>query len=140
MTVERRRKKMSMTASDFAAVRHLVNISEDRIEAARLILVEDRSYEPVAEQFGWKGKQAAYMATKAVWDRFQDYQRAQAASSAVALPKGWERIVFTLPTSIIDHVYTLIAEAQINETGLSPLAQSTLTQVGQKKPAKKPKA
>ncbi|HHM8819540.1 TPA: TrfB-related DNA-binding protein [Pseudomonas aeruginosa] len=79
----KRAKSRMMTAVQFEAVRPFLRISEERIEAARQAMVEERKYTEIAAVFGWKSRQSVERAVVAVWDAFQKYEESQAAVASV---------------------------------------------------------
>jgi hypothetical protein len=91
-----------MTAAEFETVRPLLNISDDRIEAARLALVEGRTLQAVGDRFGWS-RQAAGDAVGVVWKKLLDYREAQrvAANAGARTPPGWERVTLIAPSHLI---------------------------------------
>lgn len=106
------RLKRRMTAAEFAAVRPLLNISADRIEAARLALVEGRTLQAVGDQYGWS-RQAAGDAVSVVWKKLEDYRESQraAANTGALLPPGWEQVTLIAPSHLIDKFRGEIARA-----------------------------
>lgn len=99
-----------MIAAEFAAVKPLLNISEDRISAARAALVDGETLAAVGARFGWT-RQAVGDAVRVVWATFQDYQESQSAAvnAGITLPKGWERVVLVAPTHLITQFRRAIA-------------------------------
>ena len=106
------RTKRRTTAAEFEAVRPLLNISHDRIEAARLALVEGRTLQAIGDQFGWS-RQAVGDAVSVVWKKLEDYHESQrAAANAVALlPPGWEQVTLIAPSHLIAKFRGEIAQA-----------------------------
>jgi hypothetical protein len=98
------RAKRSMTAAEFEAVRHLLNISDERVEAARLALVGGHTNAGIAKQFGWKSRQAVGECVDAVWQALQRYREAQKAqaSAGSVLPQGYEMVTLAAPVDLID--------------------------------------
>ena len=87
------RDKRRMTAAEFDALKPLLNISDDRIEAARLALVNGQTLASVGEVYGWT-RQAVGDAVAQVWklhERYQESQRA-ATNAGPLIPPGWERV------------------------------------------------
>ena len=76
----RMRTKKPLTEAEFNAVRHLLNISEDRIEAARQVLVEGRTFQSVGDQFGWTW-QSVFDAVDVVWKTYERYLKALRAEA-----------------------------------------------------------
>lgn len=98
------RAKRSMTAAEFQAVRHLLNISDERIEAARLALVVGQTNAGIAKQFGWSSRQAVGECVDVVWQALQRYREAQKAqaSAGSVLPQGYEMVTLAAPVDLID--------------------------------------
>lgn len=84
----KRAKSRTVTALEFEAVRPFLGISEERIEAARQAMVEEKKFTEIAEAFGWKSRQSVDRAVGIVWDEYQKYKASQAAvASAKKKPK-----------------------------------------------------
>lgn len=101
----------SMTAAEFAAVEPLLNISAERIKAARFSLVDNLSYEAAANAIGlgWS-RQAVGDCVRVVWKEFEKYQKSRAISSSnTAVPAGWEQVTLTAPSELVPQLYALIA-------------------------------
>lgn len=79
----KRTKSRVLTAIEFEAVRPFLGISEDRIAAARLAMVEEKKFTEVAAAFGWKSRQSVDRAVSIVWDEYQKYKESQAAVAAL---------------------------------------------------------
>jgi len=96
------RIKRRMIAVEFEAVRPLLNISAERIESARLALVEGRTFQAVGDQFGWS-RQAVSDAVNVVWKTFENYRKAQQAivSATAQLPAGWEQATLIAPSHLM---------------------------------------
>lgn len=91
-----------MTGVEFDAIRPLLNISEDRIKAARMALVDGQTMQGIANVFGWT-RQAVFAAVNVVWraaERYHESQRA-ANSAGTLLPPGWEQVTLIAPSSLI---------------------------------------
>lgn len=110
-------KKRSMTAAEFAAVVPFLNISEERIKAARMALVDQMTLQGVGSIFGWS-RQAVGDCVGVVWREFQAYQESQNAQDAGHLPEGWERVTLVAPKELIQSFYGQIAAAVAAEKGL----------------------
>ena len=65
-----------MNAVEFESVRHLLNISDERIKAARSVLVDGETYQNAANQFGWS-RQAVGDTINVVWRTLLKYRKAQ---------------------------------------------------------------
>jgi|LFRM01.1.fsa_nt_gb hypothetical protein len=74
-----RRKSRVLTAEQFDAVRpFMVKMSHERIEAARLVMVDRIKMQDVADLFGWKARQSVDRAVARVWVKFQELEEARA--------------------------------------------------------------
>lgn len=106
------RTKRRTTAAEFGAVRPLLNISHDRIEAARLALVEGQTLQAIGDQFGWS-RQAVGDAVSVVWRKLEDYHESQraAANAGALLPPGWEQVTLIAPSHLIAKFRGEIAQA-----------------------------
>lgn len=77
-----------MRASDFAALVPLLRISTDRVEAARLVLVERKSQQGVADLFDCS-RQAVHNSVGVVWDTYRKYQQSiEAGARAREAPRS----------------------------------------------------
>ncbi|MDD5581370.1 MAG: TrfB-related DNA-binding protein [Methylobacter sp.] len=105
-------RKRRITAAEFDALRPLLNISDERITAARAVLVDGVTYQVAADQFGWK-RQATGNAVNAVLRILQRYNESQkaTANAEILLPDGWERVTLIAPSYLIPKFRGEIAEA-----------------------------
>ena len=101
-----------LTASEFAAIVPLLRISENRIEAARLVLVEGVTWQAIAEKYGWS-RQAVGGTVNAVWRMVEKYRESQrtAANAGALLPPGWEQVTLIAPSHLIAQFRRDIAAA-----------------------------
>ena len=101
-----------MTTQEFEAVRPLLNISDDRINAARSALVAGQTLQGVANIYGWS-RQAVGDAVRVVWNTFEKYHESQraAASAGMVLPPGWEQVTLIAPSALIAEFRQQIAQA-----------------------------
>lgn len=101
-----------MTAAEFEAVRPLLKISDDRMEAARAALVDGQTLQAVGDRFGWS-RQAAGDAVNAVWRTLESYHESQraAANAGALLPPGWEQVTLIAPSHLISKFRGEIAQA-----------------------------
>lgn len=97
------RAKRRMTGPEFDAIRPLLNISEDRINAARAALVDGQTLQGVANVYGWGARQTVGDAVRVVWETFEKYNETQraAASAGTLLPPGWEQVTLIAPSHLI---------------------------------------
>ena len=106
------RSKKRMTAVEFEALRPLLKISEDRMAAARAVLVDGLTYQAAGDRFGWT-RQAAGDAVDVVWRTLQRYHESQkaAVNTGTSLPDGWEQVTLIAPSYLIPKFRDEIAEA-----------------------------
>jgi len=60
-------------AIEFDSIRPLLNISDDRIQAARSALVDNETYQAVANRYGWT-RQAVGDSVDVVWRTLLKYR------------------------------------------------------------------
>jgi len=104
------KSRRRMTGAEFEAVRPLLNISEDRISAARAALVEGKTFEAAAMPYGWT-RQAVNAAVAVVWktrERLLESQHARNANEPS--PRGWEAVTLVAPRALIAEFRMRIAE------------------------------
>lgn len=130
------RTKRSMTATEFDSVRPLLRISDDRIHAARLALVDGQTLAGVAKLFRGpptdedpQGKewtrQAVGDAMRVVWETFEKWKeseraaaqgrmKARGAAARVddALPPGWVEVTLCAPKAMAAKFRREVAEAR----------------------------
>lgn len=92
-----------LTAAEFEAVRPLVRISPERIEAARAVLVDGETMAATAERHGWKSRNTVFAAVESVWQAVDRHRESQAAAAGAGtlLPPGWEHVTLIAPRSLI---------------------------------------
>jgi TrfB plasmid transcriptional repressor len=119
------RNKRKMMAIEFDSIRPLLNISDDRIQAARSALVDNETYQAVANRYGWT-RQAVGDSVDVVWRTLLKYRETKnvAANADESLPTGWERVELVAPS-------TMIAKFRME------IDQASRSQTGKPKPAKK---
>jgi hypothetical protein len=119
------RNKRKMMAIEFDSIRPLLNISDDRIQAARSALVDNETYQAVANRYGWT-RQAVGDSVDVVWRTLLKYRETKnvAANADESLPTGWERVELVAPS-------TMIAKFRME------IDQVSRSQTGKPKPAKK---
>jgi hypothetical protein len=102
-----------MTGAEFDAVQPLLRISEERIAAARAVLVDGQTLQGTATRFGWASRNTVHECVNAVWKAFERYHASQAAAakSSALLPPGWEQVTLIAPSSLIAKFRLDIAEA-----------------------------
>jgi hypothetical protein len=102
--------KRRVTAAEFDAVKPLLHISADRIDAARAALVDGLTHQEIASPHGWT-RQAVNDAVTVVWKVLNDYRTAQSksANAGLLLPPGWEQVTLIAPTELIQRFRAEIA-------------------------------
>lgn len=75
---KRKHIKKTLTATEFAAVRHLLKISDDRISAAYAVMVNNETRISVAARYV-VSPQAVALSVDLVWGTFNAYTAAKAA-------------------------------------------------------------
>lgn len=117
------RPKRRMTTAEFEAVRPLLKISADRIDAARLALVDGQTLQAVGDHYKWS-RQAVGDAVNIVWKTLETYHQAQQAGATAGanLPPGWQQVTLAAPKSMISRFRAEIAEVVASEG--KPLANS----------------
>ena len=101
-----------LTEAEFAAVRPLLKISEERINAAHAAMVEGKSMSAISKEAGWC-RQAVSKVVGIVWKTFERYQESQreAAKAGTLLPPGWEQVTLIAPSPLIEKFRREIAES-----------------------------
>jgi hypothetical protein len=112
------RNKRKMMAIEFDSIRPLLNISDDRIQAARSALVDNETYQTVANRYGWT-RQAVGDSVDVVWRTLLKYRETQnvAANADESLPTGWERVELVAPSSMIAKFRMEIDQVSRSQTG-----------------------
>lgn len=123
-----------MTGAEFDAVRPLLKIAEDRIAAARAVLVDGQTLQGTATRFGWTSRNTVFECVNAVWKAFEKYHESQsaAARSAALLPPGWEQVTLIAPSSLIAKFRLEISEAAKSAGGPAPKPKRPAKKVAQK--------
>lgn len=105
------RAKRRMTGPEFEVIVPLMNISDDRIKAARMALVDGQTLQGIANIFGWS-RQAVGDAVGVVWKHYERYHESQRAAmgAGTLLPPGWEKVTLIAPTSLIAKFRAEIAD------------------------------
>ena len=103
-----------MTEADFEAVLPLLNISEERCDAAKAFLVEGKTLQAVATTYGWT-RQAVNGAVTIVWQTLERYHESQkaTANAGTLLPPGWEQVTLIAPSHLIAKFRAEIAEESV---------------------------
>jgi hypothetical protein len=117
-----------MMAIEFDSIRPLLNISDDRIEAARSALVDNETYQAVANRYGWT-RQAVGDSVDVVWRTLLKYRETQsvAANADESLPTGWERVELVAPSTMIAKFRMEIDQASRSQTGKSKPAKKIVS-------------
>lgn len=100
--LKRKRPVRHLTAAEFKTILPFLRISESRIEAARLVLVDGKTMTEIAEEYGCT-KQNVHSMVNHVWKAWERYQTAQmAAAEQKSLPPGWRRVTIEAPEWLLD--------------------------------------
>lgn len=125
-----------MTEAEFAAVRHLLRISTERIAVAYAHLVGGKSLRTVADEAGCS-HQAVSKASSIVWTTFEKYCAAQAAADQTDshVPPGWEQVTLIAPSHLVPIFREEIAAAAeaMQTITLTPTEASHTRPGGRKK-------
>ena len=132
------KSKRRMTAVEFEAIRHLLNLSRERTEAARAALVDGQPYLSIASPHGWT-RQAVADAVSIVWKTLEKYRLGQksVANASVLLPPGWEQVTLIAPSRLVEKFRTEIATyttgAETEDSGQS-VRQATVAHRSKRSP------
>ena len=92
--------KRRLTASEFADLHPLLTrMTPERIEIARLAIVEGRSMPSIGTQYGCT-KQSVADAITIVWREAEKYRESQRVA-VVNLPPGWEQVTLIAPSRLV---------------------------------------
>ncbi|MDQ1817808.1 TrfB-related DNA-binding protein [Massilia sp. CCM 9210] len=122
--------KRRMSSPEFDALRPWLTgrISEDRINAARAVLVDNAKHREVAAIHGWT-RQAVNDAISAVWRAHErDLESKKTTANAGALlPPGWELVSLIAPSWMIPLFREAIARGDFPSTDAARQKDSTPT-------------
>ena len=109
------RTKRKTTEQEFNSVIPLLSISKNRIDAARKVMVEGRTLQNVADEYGLS-RQSIDGSVTVVWSAIQKYREDQVIthSDNVIMPPGWEQVTLIAPKGLIDQFKQEIASAFLN--------------------------
>jgi hypothetical protein len=103
-----------MTAAEFQACLPLVqHLAQDRVDAARAVLVDDEEQSEVAKRMGWS-RQAVNICVNKVWAVLQNYKQARANEEAALtadLPKGWAMATVVAPIRMLEKFRDQVEDA-----------------------------
>ena len=92
--------KRRLTASEFADLHPLLTrMTPERIEIARLAIVDGRSMPSIGTQYGCT-KQSVADAITIVWREAEKYRESQRVA-VVNLPPGWEQVTLIAPSRLV---------------------------------------
>lgn len=96
----------------------LPTMRPDRIEAARLALVEGASLPSIAEALGMKSRQAVDDAVRIVWKTHLLVQRRLDAEATLrsAVPEGWISVRLLAPVELVPSLQELIRSSSAGDT------------------------
>lgn len=120
------RSKKRLTAVEFDMLRPFLKMSEDRITAARAMMVDGLSGRDAAAAHGWT-RQNATDAANRVWRTYEDYQvaREREEDDATLMPPGWARVTLIAPLELILRFRDEIAEASVQGPRKARTARQT---------------
>ena len=107
-----RNKTRRLTAEQFDAVMYLITrMSNARRAAARSALVDGRTAQSVASEYGWR-RSAVHNAETVVWRGYERYLAAKKAEALphVSLPRGWVRRTIVAPRESLEKFERYLAE------------------------------
>jgi len=111
--MEKKKEKRRMIASDWEALSHLLTMSDERKEIARLSLVDGLTYQVIADRYGCS-RQAVGDAISVAWRKHESYLAAQQAAakseSGLIIPEGWEQVTLIAPSFLVAKFKNEIAE------------------------------
>jgi len=94
-----------LTEDQFNLVRPLLKISEQRIQAAYLVMVEGYTISKVSRDFGWP-RQSLHKSILVVWETYQAnedaFLKASMAKRITLLPPGWQEVTIIAPADMIE--------------------------------------
>lgn len=125
------RNKRRMSAHEFDPLVPLLDISNDRIAAARAVLVDNQTLEMAATPYGWT-RQAVNSAIVIVLRTRERFLEAQAISAGALLPPGWELVTLVAPSDLVAKFKEEITAAA---TVHAPVAPKTTTASSRQKKA-----
>ena len=110
--------KRRMTAIEFETLRPWLRISDERVEAARLALVDGLTLQAVGDRFGWS-RQAVGDSVRVVWAALESHHASQraAAQAEGKLPPGWEQVTLVAPSELVRRFRREVAEVAASSGG-----------------------
>ena len=73
---------MRLSEVEFEALRPLLRISDQRVEAARMAMVDGLTLQAVADRYGWS-RNSVYDAMRVVWQQHERYLMAKKIEAAM---------------------------------------------------------
>lgn len=109
---KQKREKRRLTATQFNSILPLLgHLSDKRINAARRSLVNNETFQSIADDSGWKNRASVGDAVNVVWEIWEIYLETQeAANSNEFIPDGWKRVTLVAPLSLISKFQDEIIE------------------------------
>lgn len=91
-----------MTVAEFEALRPWLDMKEDRVKAARAVLVEGKTLQAASNEFGWT-RQSSDDAVKTVLRALERYRISRNAeeNAGKLLPPGWQQVILIAPSHLI---------------------------------------
>lgn len=91
--------KRRLSAAEFETIRPLLDISAERIDAARAYLVDGATAQAVGDKYGWS-KQAVAHTVKGVKRMHEKYLLAREIEAGLMPPPGWELVTLIAPKEL----------------------------------------
>ena len=110
------RSKRRSTEIEFNSVIPFLSISKDRINAAKKFIVDGKTLQTVADEYGLS-RQSIDGSVTAVWSTIKKYREAQSTTfnNGLIMPSGWEQITLIAPKRLIDKFRLEIATECLNQ-------------------------
>jgi hypothetical protein len=101
----------------FDAIIPLLDTSEERIAAARLVLVDGWSYKATGDKYGWSKQNVQYIVDQVyrVYENFLKAQRNLEDKTLSSLPTGWERVEISAPGDLLAKFAKQVSKARLAE-------------------------
>ncbi len=102
--------KRRLTAPEFDALRPFLRMTDDRLSSARLVLVDNKTYEEVSNQYGCS-RQTIGAAINTIWRAHIRVQESHNIVHNSGLRDGWEQVTLAAPSYLIHMLRGIIDEA-----------------------------
>lgn len=102
--------KRRLSAPEFDALKPFVRMTDERLSSARLVLVDNKTYEEVSNQYGCS-RQTIGSAINTLWRAHMRTQESHKIVSETELHDGWEQVTLAAPSYLIPMFREVIDEA-----------------------------